>query len=121
VSPHGIFEGRHTHRLKSWPDNFAAALAGRKTFEIRRDDRAPAFQTGDLVMLQEWRPPLPPGLTDRAGEPPTGLTGRQALFLIGYVERSPVVVPAGWCGFELIAPELAARIAAAVIASPRKG
>jgi hypothetical protein len=111
VSPHGIFEGRTTHRVKSHPEHFADAISGRKPFEIRRDDRSPPYQTGDLVMLQEW---IPPDGADAAGKAP-GYTGRQALFLIGYVSRGSVV-PAGWCGFELIAPEVAQRIGAAVIA-----
>jgi hypothetical protein len=102
-----ILDGRNTHRLKSWPEHFAAALSGRKTFEIRLDDRA--FSTGDVVVLQEWRP------VDQAEaeHKPPGYTGRSVTFLIGYVQRGPVVPP-GWCGFELIGIELAVRVGAAV-------
>jgi hypothetical protein len=43
-----------THDLKIHPEPFAQARAGRKRYEIRRDDRD--FQVGDLVRLQEWDP-----------------------------------------------------------------
>jgi len=98
---------RQTHRVKSHPEHFAAALSGRKTFEIRQDDRSPPYQTGDVVILQEWVAPDHP-----SGREP-GYTGSSVTFLIGYVERS-AVVPAGWCGFELIPVELALRVGAAV-------
>jgi hypothetical protein len=112
LSPHGIFEGRTTHRVKSWPQHFEAAISGRKVFEVRRDDRSPPYQTGDLVLLQEWRP------VDEGPEREPGYTKRQALFLIGYVSRGPAM-PDGFCAFEIIAPELAMRVGAAVIA-PRR-
>lgn len=114
MSPHGIFEGRTTHRLKSWPEHFEAVISGRKVFEVRRDDRSPPYQTGDLVMLQEWRPAA------HVDDPrPPGFTQRQALFLVGYISRGGAMPP-GWCAFELIAPEVANRIGAAIIA-PRRG
>lgn len=110
----GLITGRHTHRVKSWPDNFAAVVAGRKTFEIRRDDRAPPYTCGDLIELQEWRPPS-------EGEPEPsqvyGFTGRRSLHLIGYVSRGPTVAP-GWCAFELINIEAALRVMAAILKQP---
>lgn len=111
MSPHGIFEGRHTHRVKSWPEPFAAATSGRKPFEVRRDDRGRPYATGDLVLLQEW---IPPDVAEQLGRP-AGFTGREALFLIGYVERGSHTPP-GWCVFELIAPEVANRVGLAVLA-----
>jgi hypothetical protein len=112
VSPHGIFEGRRTHRYKSWPAHFEAAISGRKTFEVRADDRAERIETGDIVRLEEFNP------IDN-GDGPAGYTRRAALFLVGYVARGPALPP-GVIGFELIPPELANRIGLAVLAVPSR-
>jgi Domain of unknown function (DUF3850) len=94
-----------THRLKSWPESFRAILAGRKRFEIRRDDRN--FQPGDIVELLQWDP------VPDDDETPRGFTGERAMFFVGYVERSPAI-PAGWCGFELITAREINRVALAM-------
>lgn len=43
-----------THELKCWPEYFMALWERRKTFEIRKNDRA--FQVGDTLHIQEWEP-----------------------------------------------------------------
>jgi len=40
------------HDLKILPEFFAAVKEGRKTFEIRRNDRD--FRAGDVLLLLEW-------------------------------------------------------------------
>jgi hypothetical protein len=43
-----------THELKTWPGPFQDVLEGRKTVELRRDDRG--FAVGDWLILREWDP-----------------------------------------------------------------
>jgi hypothetical protein len=42
------------HRLKTWPEYLKAVLSGKKTFEIRKNDRD--FRVNDLLLLQEYNP-----------------------------------------------------------------
>ncbi|KIN37585.1 ASCH/PUA domain-containing protein [Bacillus subtilis] len=41
------------HHLKILPEYFEAVIDGRKTFEIRNDDRG--FKEGDILCLNEWQ------------------------------------------------------------------
>lgn len=42
------------HELKCWPLFFRPLLDGRKTFEVRKNDRG--FRPGDCICLREWDP-----------------------------------------------------------------
>jgi ASC-1-like (ASCH) protein len=42
------------HELRTWPHFFEAVWDGRKTAELRRDDRG--FAVGDIILLQEYEP-----------------------------------------------------------------
>lgn len=42
------------HILKSWPEPFAKIRAGKKTYEIRVDDRG--YREGDKICLYKWVP-----------------------------------------------------------------
>lgn len=42
------------HRLKIQPEYFEAVCDGRKSFEIRKNDRH--FRVGDRLILQEYNP-----------------------------------------------------------------
>lgn len=46
-----------THTLKTWPEFFDAVYDGRKTFEVRKNDRG--FQTGDRLILEKFDPADP--------------------------------------------------------------
>lgn len=64
-----------THELKCWPPYFEAILSGRKTFEVRENDRN--FWAGDLLRLREFSP---------GGEgTPHGYTGRELTRRVTYV------------------------------------
>ena len=40
------------HELKTWKEDFEEVFMGRKTFEVRKNDRN--FQKGDILILKEW-------------------------------------------------------------------
>lgn len=40
------------HDLKTWPVYFEEVIAGRKTFEVRHNDRD--YKVGDILWLREW-------------------------------------------------------------------
>jgi hypothetical protein len=40
-----------THELKCWPEMFDAVAEGRKTFDVRKNDRG--YQTGDRLVLRK--------------------------------------------------------------------
>lgn len=62
-----------THYLKVWPSYFEALVEGRKSFELRKDDRG--FSVGDVLVLQEWDPAL------------ESYTGRQVIREVEYIAR----------------------------------
>lgn len=62
------------HRLKTWPEFYAAIERGEKTFEVRLDDRG--YAVGDVLTLREYDPAL-----YQAGG---GLTGREMRKVVTY-------------------------------------
>jgi len=42
------------HKLKTWPEYFELMVSGKKTFELRENDRD--FDEGDKLILQEYDP-----------------------------------------------------------------
>jgi len=59
------------HELKTWPSYFNEVKTGRKTFEVRQNDRN--FESGDVLVLREYDP--------RTQE----YTGRELAFEAGYI------------------------------------
>ncbi len=43
-----------THFVKCWPSSFDLVRSGRKSFEVRKNDRD--YKPGDQVVLAEWSP-----------------------------------------------------------------
>jgi hypothetical protein len=75
------------HKLKILPQYFQPIRAGKKTFEVRKNDRG--FQAGDEVVLKEWDPDLEECVDEN---PIDGriftkghYTGNEKTFGIGYV------------------------------------
>ena len=44
------------HELKIWPKQYDAIADGRKTFELRKDDRG--FAVGDVLYLRDYYPDI---------------------------------------------------------------
>lgn len=69
------------HELKVWPEYYERLADGTKTFEVRKDDRG--YQTGDVLVLKEWRP-------RGAGASWVGIgsfTGREMRRTVGFIFR----------------------------------
>lgn len=81
---------RPRHELKCWPEYFAPIRLGKKTFELRIDDRD--FQTGDVLILREWNP--------ATGE----YTGEAVCYHITYVLRNVLGLARGYCILALSEP-----------------
>jgi hypothetical protein len=82
--------------LKCHPKYFQAILDGRKTFEIRRDDRG--IVTDDIIRLREWDPET------------QSYTGRDCLKKVTYMyrERLEKLEPPGEevCGLRLLSEDV---------------
>lgn len=86
---------RKTHELKCWPEPFQAILDGKKTHEIRKNDRG--FEQEDLLHLREFEPcgGCLAGIRDKTSPPCSccagtkGMyTGRELWASVSYVTRS---------------------------------
>ena len=45
---------KKVHELKSWPEFFLDIHNGKRTFDLRKNDRN--FKVGDVIKLREWEP-----------------------------------------------------------------
>lgn len=70
------------HELKTWPEYFKAVCEGRKTFEIRKNDRG--FKVGDVLDLREYDP---------IGQ---GYTGQSIRMEVTYILDKAPFVPKGY-------------------------
>lgn len=89
------------HELKVVPRFYGALAAGCKPFEVRRDDREPAFAVGDVLRLREWEGFWGGSEVDEHGlRRDGGYTGAEVRRRATYVLRHadfPEGVPEGWC------------------------
>lgn len=83
------------HLLKTDRGVFDDVVSGKKSFEVRKDDRDPRYKTGDVVVLREHDPGLPA---------PGGFTRSRAVRRIGYLLRDEAYLPEGYVVFELRNP-----------------
>jgi Domain of unknown function (DUF3850) len=75
------------HVLKCWPPYWADVASGRKSFELRRDDRG--FNEGDVLILREFDPFG--GYAGDDGE----YTGRTCERRVSYVLCGPAAIAFG--------------------------
>lgn len=83
------------HRVKCWPDLFAAVQSGEKTFEYRRNDRG--YATGDYVILHEWDPTT------------ETYSGKTLSVRVGYM-LAGMGVPEDYCLFSVQLTEVPAKL-----------
>ena len=69
------------HELKCWPEYFEALWDGKKTFEIRKDDRG--YQVGDYLVQREY-------------DLNSGYSGRVMVMSVTYVLDNPTFVKDGY-------------------------
>lgn len=80
------------HELKTDPEVFTASSLGKKTFEVREDDRG--FEEGDVLFLRETRHT---GEEMRGGEMPLIYTGRHEMMEVTHILRGPIYgLMEGW-------------------------
>jgi ASC-1-like (ASCH) protein len=72
------------HKLKIQPEYFKAVCTGKKSFEIRNNDRD--FKVGDTLLLQEFMPQTQ-SYTGRVVE-------RKVTYITGYAQQENFVVMA---------------------------
>ena len=75
-----------THELKTWPEPFMDVALGRKTFEVRKNDRD--YRIGDTLKLMEYMPSE------------DHYTGMWQLVLVTYVLRSKQIANGNQFGIE---------------------
>lgn len=80
---------KQTHELKTQQPYYDDVLSGRKSFELRRDDRD--FKLGDLLLLREFNPRY-------------GFTGETQSFDIVYILRNSQFLKEGYCALGLAKP-----------------
>ena len=72
------------HELKCWPSPFQALCKGKKTFELRENDRD--YQEGDFLILDEWDPQA------------AAYTGDRLTVTVTYILIGPAFgLPEGYC------------------------
>jgi len=80
------------HALKTTPQFFEDIISGKKTFEVRKNDRD--FRECDYVALNEYDINKPLNVTERAES--ERYSGRSALFQISYILDNAEYCKAGY-------------------------
>lgn len=79
-----------SHYLKTLPESFVPILRGKKSFDIRKNDRG--FEVGDELVLLEW-------------SPEQGSTGRILRRTVRYMMQGVFGLPAEICVMSITEPE----------------
>jgi hypothetical protein len=86
------------HHLKTWPNAFAAVVAGTKRFEWRKDDRG--FEVGDVLVLKEYDPHRRDYVyhyADLVSPVPNSIRVR-----VTYIARGVHEIPNGYCIMSIV-------------------
>lgn len=93
------------HELKCYPEYFEALVSGKKSFEIRKNDRG--FQVGDYIALNEYRPDEDPYALPNGEKPFSrradngSYSGEHLLFEITYILDNKQLLPPGYVALSL--------------------
>jgi hypothetical protein len=77
------------HDLKCWPEYFQPVIEGKKTVELRMNDRG--FRVGDRLLLREWKRS---GAHSPSGEPLGDYTGRSTTMIVTHIVDESGAFPA---------------------------
>lgn len=81
------------HDLKCWPGPFEAVVTGKKTHEVRKDDRG--YSVGDTLKMREWSPDT------------SKYTGRACRVEVTYISRDAFGLPPGLAVMSIRWPDYA--------------
>lgn len=96
--------------LKIWTEYFDAVASGKKTVELRNDDRG--FAVGDTLILREWQPSTEDIMNTMEGKSADGTTGRECRVVVTHITRGEAWLQPGIVALSIRAQASADRLAA---------
>lgn len=96
----------HVHELKTSPEHFAKVAEGEKTGDLRRDDREPRFEVGDLLILREFDEERGPVSRSTGFDQEPGYTGYFVVRRVTHVLREHPGIAPGYALLSIESPTI---------------